>query len=730
MKKINLLVAMLMLALAMPATADEGMWLLPLLEKLNIKTMQSMGCELSADQIYSINKTSLKDAVVQFGGGCTGEVVSKEGLLLTNHHCGYSAIQKLSSVEHDYLANGFWAMSRSEELPAEGLSVTFLQSFTDVTKQIDKALAKGKTDEEKAQILRKLQDELKAKAEKENKNCRAVVSSFYGGNTYYLIVYKTYNDVRFVGAPPSSIGKFGADTDNWMWPRHTCDFSMFRIYAGKDNEPAAYSPDNVPYKSKNALEVSIKDIKDGDFSMIMGYPGTTNRFMTSSELVETRENNELSIYCRTIRQELMMKEMLADPKVKIQYASKYTSSSNAWKKWIGMNETFEKLNVQARRAADEKAFTEWVSKNNARVEKYGDALEKINGAIAGRKDASTLNRYISETVSRIEISSVAGRLASSVEQLLKAKDDKERKALTARFNATVESFYKDYSAPTDKIITAAMLKIFRDKVAKNDLIDIYQLIDSKFGGDIDAYVENLFATSVFVSKEKFMNDYQAKMAALKQEGKDESKKVILSYDNDPAVILSKSYSKKAASLRGELNKYNKQFAEGKKAYIAGTLEMRKGEAIYPDANSTMRLTYGKIASYSPKDAVVYDYYTTLDGVMEKEDPNNWEFVVPEKLKALHAAKDYGRYARPDGKMPACFIMTGDITGGNSGSPVLDSKGRLTGLAFDGNWEAMSGDIIFEPDLQRCICVDIRYVLFIVDKFGGAGYLLDEMTIVE
>lgn len=713
MKKITIVSLLALIFAIAPMRADEGMWLLPLLKKMNINTMQQMGLKLSAEEIYSINNSSIKDAIVHFGGGCTAEIISSEGLLVTNHHCGYGSIQRLSSIEHDYLADGYWAMDRSQELPAEGLTVTFLESMTDVTKDVEKVLKKARTAQDSTEAMKQLEVNLTGKAVGDNKYLRARVYSMYGGNAYYLVVSKVYNDVRFVGAPPSSIGKFGADTDNWMWPRHTGDFSMFRVYADKDNNPAPYSPDNVPYRPKQHLKISLKGIQPNDFTMIIGYPGRTNRFMTQSELVEQRDiSNAISIYIRGIRQELMMEDMLADPKVKIQYASKYSGSSNGWKKWMGMNETFAKLNVEARRAQEEKEFKEWVGKKKSRVKKYDDALDKINYAVKERAEALTIYTTLAESVGRIEIMSIASMVNSFYTTPFAT--DKEREQYLNMLDRRVAAFYKDYSLPTDRKIAKAMMKIAKERLPEDNLPSLYKEIESKFAGDIDAYVDYVFDNSIFTSDKQVFEAIAAET----------------SIKEDPAVVLANSFSAVIPPLRAKIASVQKIFDEGKKAYIAGTLEMREGEAIYPDANSTMRLTYGSVLPYSPKDAVVYNYYTTLEGVMQKEDPDNWEFIVPERLKELHKAKDYGKYAMPNGEMPVCFITNGDITGGNSGSPVLNARGELLGLAFDGNWEAMSGDIIFEPELQRCINVDIRYVLFIMDKFGGAGYLLDEMDIVK
>ncbi len=685
------------------ATADEGMWLLPLLEKMNIKAMQQMGCKLSADEIYSINHTSLKDAVVIFGGGCTGEVVSSQGLLLTNHHCGYSSIQSLSSVEHDYLTDGYWALTLGDELPVEGLTVTFLQSFTDVTKQVEKA-TKGLEGEEFDKAFSDVTARLTAPLTKADKYVSASVVSFFGGNTYYLIGYKKFKDIRFVGAPPSSIGKFGADTDNWMWPRHTCDFSVFRIYADKDGNPAEYSADNVPYTPRKALNISLKGVEEGDFTMIMGYPGRTNRFMTSSEVAQQRDvSNAIGIYCRGERQRILLEDMLSDPAIKIKYASKYSGSTNAWKKWRGMNEAFAKLDVEQRRAQEEKDFTKWVNERGSRQKKYGAALDEIDKAVAGRAPVLRVATYLRETLGNIEIMGIAGTVTSYGTEVSEAMP-------------MIERFYRNYSEPTDRKVTARMIEIYRDSVPVEFHPEMYRTIANDFGGDVKAYVDDLFEKSAFSSREKL----DAVLAG------DNAAEVL---SGDPAAKMYDSIAGVYMGLGNAMGEISKQLQKGHKDYIAGQREMKKGQAMYPDANFTMRLTYGQVKAYSPKDGVQYDYYTTLKGVMEKEDPDNWEFVVPSKLKELYSARDFGRYAREDGSLPACFIMTGDITGGNSGSPVMDADGNLVGLAFDGNWESMSGDIIFEPALQRCICVDIRYVLFIIDKFGGCSRLIDEMNII-
>ena len=716
MKKIKLLSLMLLLLPLAPVRADEGMWLLPLLEKMNSGRMTELGFEITPQEIYVLNNTSLKDAIVIFGNGCTGEIVSDQGLVFTNHHCGYAAIQQLSSVEHNYLKDGFWAMNTDEELYAEGLTVSFLESFTDVTDQVEKALKKCKGQEDMIKALDKLEGKLCKKAGCDDKFIVGRLTSFYGGNTYYFIVYKIFRDIRLVGTPPSSIGKFGADTDNWMWPRHTGDFSIFRVYADKDNNPADYSEDNVPYSPERHLRISLAGYEEGSPAMIMGYPGTTNRFMTASELAEQRERNEVAIKVRTVRQDVLMADMQADPKIMIQYASKYAGSSNGWKKWIGMNETFAKLGVQDRRAEEEVAFTEWVNAGGQeRIDRYGDALKNIDEAVAGRKADNLLAAYLRESLGSIELVNVSA-YGGMIKEALDKKDQEKKDAELASIEAALENFYKDYSMPTDKKVAVAMISLLKESIPAGELPSFYQEIDSCFGGDINAFVEDLYSKSLYTSLDKVKAAVDAAdVSAL---------------TDDPACKVLLSYIKSYNPHQQALIEYAEQFAQGKKDYIAGTLEMREGEAIYPDANFTMRLTYGTVLPYYPRDAVFYNYYTTLKGVMEKEDPSDWEFVVPDKLKELYEAKDYGRYANDKGEMPVAFISNLDITGGNSGSPIMNGRGELIGLAFDGNWESMSGDIIFEPELQRCISVDIRYVLFIIEKYGGATNLIEELDIVE
>ena len=661
MKRIFLsLAAALML---LPASrADEGMWLLPLLEKINSETMQNLGSRLTAEQIYSVNHSSIKDAVVQFGGGCTGELISGSGLLVTNHHCGYSSIQALSSEEHNYLEDGFWATSLEEEIPVPGLTVKFLQSMTDVT---------GKVRNDKAR------EKLIKKAEEENPYCNAQIVSFFNDNVQYLVVYKIYRDVRFVGAPPASLGKFGGETDNWMWPRQTCDFSMFRVYAGKNNEPASYSEDNVPLQPRQFLNISLKGVEEGDFVMVMGYPGSTQRYQTAAQLEDMLAINDIRIDARTVRQDVLWDEMRADDKVSLQYASKYASSSNGWKKWIGMRDAFAKLDVIGRQKEKEAELASWIEAKNSRVKKYGGAVSEIAAIMDMRTRDYRAYTLLNETLMKIELLQLTRSAAADP--------------------------YKDYDAEVDRKVALALVKHYLDNVDEQDRIDIDSL-----------KVEQLFRESAFTSPEK--------LAAARAEGRNLSE--------DPARILDDEIQSKAIELYSTVSDAADALREPAKTYAAALLEWTADEPNYPDANMTCRLSYGTVKGYEPRDGVVYKYYTTLKGVIEKEEPGNYEFRVPDKLKEIYAEADYGDYANDKGELVTCFLTNLDITGGNSGSPVMDADGNLVGLAFDGNWEAMSGDVIFEPELQRCICVDIRYVLLILDKFGGAGRLLDEMNIVR
>jgi len=716
MKKLFSLLISLILALNLSVKADEGMWMLPLLKKLNMGTMTELGLKLSAEEIYSINHSSIKDAIVIFGGGCTGEIVSDQGLLLTNHHCGYGRIQAHSSVEHNYLEDGFWAMSKEEELLNPGLGVTFLVKIEDVSEKINSALSDTMNEGERYRKIRDISGEIENAATEDN-HYSARVQSFFGGNYFYLMVYETYRDVRFVGAPPSSIGKYGGDTDNWMWPRHTGDFSVFRVYSGPDGKPAEFSEDNIPLKPKHYLPVSVKGVEPDDFAMVFGYPGGTQRYMTSfgiEEQLQITHPNRIKV--RGIRQELMMQDMEASEKVRIQYASKYSGSSNYWKFSIGQSESLKRLKIKQEKQEIEDKFSKWIAADPVRKEKYGEALELIQNSIEGRAEFQHSQQYLMECLLRgsevVSAAMAGGTLLAALQEEDQEKTDKAIEQIKNR----MDGFFKNYNMPTDKKINKAMFKLFAENVDSKYQPDIYKTINSKFKGDYEKFVDKMFDKSIFVSEEhltEFLNNPNAKIL-----------------EKDLAYQAASSILSKFRELRQKTSEFDMNLDKGRRLFIAGLLEMQEGEVIYPDANFTMRLTYGTVSGYDAKDAVWFNYYTTLEGVMEKEDPDNYEFIVDEKLKKLYEEKDYGRYADENGYMPVCFLTNNDITGGNSGSPVLNGNGELIGLAFDGNWEAMSGDITFEEELQRCINVDIRYVLFIMDKYAGAKNLIEEMDIME
>ena len=706
MKKIFSLLLISAFLFNFQARADEGMWILSLLNK-NYAQMKKQGFKLTPEDIYSLNRASIKDAIGKFGahgrGFCTIEIVSDKGLLLTNHHCGYGAIQAHSSVEHNYLKDGFWAKNFDAELPNPGYYVDFMVRIEDVSDKINKKLKSKMTETQRGDVIKKISKEIEEEATKNN-NHIAKVESFFNGNSYYLVVYKRYKDIRLVGTPPESIGKFGHDTDNWVWPRHTGDFSVFRVYADQNGKPAEYSEKNVPLKPKFFLPVSIKGVKKDDFTMVMGFPARTNRYMTSYGIEDRIDKNTNQIKIRGIRQEIMMEDMKNDEKIRIQYSSKFSRSSNSWKNSIGMNKGLKKLNVHARKQATENKFRNWYAQDAKLKAKFGSTLNLIKNAYKGRKGFAYASQYISETMLRgIEIIGFANRVSKMLD-----KPD--------AIKGSAKKFFKDYSKPTDKKIALAMLKLFDEDVdVKYHPAFITEEINNKLKGNFDVYVDDLYAKSIFANEAaffKFMENYDKEKL-----------------QKDPAFIAAKSVNETNNMLKAKTKKFASDLATGKRLLMAGLMEMDKNKNFYPDANFTMRLSYGKVGDYKPRNAVTYDYYTTLAGVMEKEIPGDFEFDVSPKLKELYLKKDYGRYSQ-DGKMPVCFTSNDDITGGNSGSPIMNGNGELIGLVFDGNWEAMSGDIAFETELQKCINVDIRYVLFIIDKFGGAKHLVDEMKIVE
>lgn len=713
MKLRNCILAAAAAVFTFQAQADEGMWLLQLMKQQHsIDLMKKQGLKLDADDIYNESGVSLKDAVGIFGGGCTGEIISPNGLVLTNHHCGYSAIQRHSSVEHDYLTDGFWAMRQEDELPNERLSFSFVHSITDVTDIVNADIQAGKVTETNSMTrayLNQLAQQLLEKSELKGKpGIRAQVLPFYAGNSFYLIYYKVYSDVRMVAAPPSSIGKFGGETDNWMWPRHTCDFSVFRIYADKNGEPAPYSPDNVPLSTPKYLPISLKGLNENDYAMIIGFPGSTSRYLTASEVRERMEtSNQARIDVRGVRLEVLHEAMAASDKTRIQYANKFAGSSNYWKNSIGMNEAIIDNKVLEAKTDQERQFNAFAQGKP----EYEGVVSKINAAVEKAIPVERQLDYLTEAFnSAIEFRTPI-QVMDQLKEALQQKDNAKVEELKSQLERTFTQIHnKDYDHEVDRAVAKAMLPAMSEFLNLQELPDFYQTVT-----DFDAYVDNIYDNSILANRanlDKFLK-----------------KPTVKAIDHDPSLAYMRSVQN---CLTQVINTYSSQedLTLLHKAYIRGLNEMKSPTPAYSDANFTMRLTYGNVKSYDPKDAVHYKYYTTADGVLEKEDPNDPEFVVPAKLKELILQRDYGRYAMANGALPACFLTTNDITGGNSGSPVMNGDGELIGIAFDGNWESLSGDINFDNELQRCIAVDIRYVLFIIDKLGNCQRILNEMNIIE
>ncbi|MFN3405727.1 MAG: S46 family peptidase [Cytophagaceae bacterium] len=712
-KKIPALLLIFSLLLPNFSRADEGMWL-PLLISRNYEQMQRLGFKLTAEDIYNINRSSLKDAVVNFGGFCTGEIVSPEGLILTNHHCGYESIQSHSTVQNDYLSNGFWAMNRSQELHTPGLTVTFLVRMESVTETILSSIA-GMSFEEREAKIEQLSALLESQATEGN-HYTAEVKSFFEGNEFYLFVYEVFKDVRLVGAPPSSIGKFGGDTDNWMWPRHTGDFSFFRVYAAPDGKPADYSPNNVPLKPRYHFPISLAGVKEGDFSMVMGYPGNTDRYMVSEGVRMAYEiTNPARVKIREKRLEIIKRDMDANPEVRINYAALYAQVSNYYKYFIGQNQGLKRLNVIQRKREEEQQFQQWVNADASRKSQYGNLISEYNLIYQDYRKVAAPYAYLEEAAFGPEILMYAYKLNSLYQGLVMQTAENTPAVISAARELTKEHF-KTYNAETDRKVFAALLKMYYDDVDQSFHPQVFATVKKKYKGNFNRYADFVFKNSILTSAEK-MNAFLDKPDAR-----------IL--EKDPAFssmisILGDFRTQVGPALRSVYARLD----NNNHLYLKALKEKRQNEKMYPDANFSMRVTYGNVKSYHAKDGVIYNYYTTIEGIIEKKDSTNEEFIVPAKLVELYKKKDYGRYGM-NNTLPVNFISNTDITGGNSGSPVLNARGELIGCAFDGNWEAMSGDIIFEPELQRTISVDIRYILFIVDKFAGAGHLINEMTIRE
>jgi hypothetical protein len=718
MKKFTLSISIILSVLMVKA--DEGMWLLSLLHK-NFPTMQEMGLSLSVEDIYSINNASMKDAVVIFGGGCTGEIISNKGLLLTNHHCGYGNIQSLSTPENNILAHGFWAKTHADELPCDGLTVSFFIRMEDVTDIILAELNAEMTEQQRRDTINKRNRELE-KEYGENNKYRVRIASMFNGNEYYMFIYQTYNDVRLVGVPPESIGKFGGDTDNWMWTRHTGDFSLFRVYADKDGNPAAYSKENIPLVPKWHFPISIAGIKENDFAMILGYPGSTDRFLTSYGVkMAITEKNPAIVNARNAKLMVWNEFRKSDPVIDLQYASKYARISNYWKYYIGQTQQLINNDVVAKKENIENDFRIWVRRHQ-KIE-YENVLPDLENAYKEiSKYEQFSNLYSQAIFGGPEIFSLAAQYKALYDLLQKQEKqiitDVEKKQLETRLTALqsrLESFFKDYNVQVDKATSAKLFEFFYYETKPEQRPKLFNEAVKKSKNNFSKLTEELFKKTMFVDKnamEKFLQKPDTK-----------------ALDKDLAITWYEKFLELYNQTIAHLPSYREHLNKANRLFVRGLLEMNPDKLYSSNANSQIRLTYGKVGGYPIKDGLTANYYTTLAGVMAKEDPNSREFIVPEKLKQLHKAKDYGQYAER-GQLHVNFLTDNDITGGNSGSPVINAKGQLIGCAFDGNWEAMSGDIFFEPNLQKCINVDIRYILFIIDKFGDAKHLINEMNLVK
>jgi hypothetical protein len=714
MKRISIIFvfALAFVRLYAMATPDEGMWLPMFMKDYNYEQMQKLGLKLTEEQLYDINHSSLKDAIVQLGGGfCTGEMISKDGLMLTNHHCGYQFIVNHSTEAHDYLKEGFWAMSKEEELPNEGFTVAFLVRMEDVTKMVLDSIKEGVSEATRTKAIEKTINKLK-KENSEDGKYTVSVKPFYEGNEYYMFIYAIYKDVRLVGAPPSGIGKFGGDTDNWMWPRHTGDFSLFRIYTAPDGSPATYSEDNIPLQPKHFLPVNIQGIDKGDYAMIWGYPGSTERFMTSYEVDATAQiiNPPLVHACDMILP-VMNDAMNGSSRVKLLYASNFASLSNMWKFKKGETLSLAKLKVADQKIEQEQVLQNWIQQDSARIKKYGETLSEIE-TVCGNLSQNSMKLFM------------YANMSFSISQTLmlpfttKAKPEKDEKKFTSekkeKLLAGILEYLNSTDLETEAQVMMAALKLWK-ALPVEDQPDIFYFINKNYNGDLGLFVKKMFESSLFTS-EANLNKYLQKPS-------------IKTYENDLLVKYFQSIFNVIVPQQAGYAAFSTKLGVPRRNYLAAIKEMEAEKAIYPDANSTMRVTYGQVLDYYPQEAVYYNWFTTADGILAKEIPDDPEFDVPARLKELILAKDYGKYGR-DGVLNVCFLTNNDITGGNSGSPVINANGELIGCAFDGNWEALSSNIIYNPELQRCICVDIRYVMFVIDKVGGAGYLLDEMMIVE
>ncbi|HEX2921924.1 MAG TPA: S46 family peptidase [Bacteroidales bacterium] len=700
--------------------ADEGIWIPMLIEKYNIKLMQEKGFKLSAEDIYSVNKASMKDAVVSFGGFCTGEIISDNGLLITNFHCGRDYVQMHSSLEHDYLANGFWAMSKEEELPNEDLYVTILKRMEDVTDKVLSGVNDAMDEVERNKIISQNSKAVVASAIK-GSHYQASVYQFYMGNQYFLFIEEKFTDIRLVGSPPVTIGDFGSETDNWIWPRHTGDFSLFRIYAGKDNNPSVYSQENIPYKPAYFFPVSLKGAREGDFTMVFGYPGITYEYVPSYHIEMIKDYlYPKKIEIRTKKIEIMEAGIEEDPLTRIQYYVKKAGIANAWKKWQGEILGLNRMNTVEKKKVFEKEFSEWVEKDPERIKKYGQILQSYSNEYNELRELRLVNEYTSEVFSDVESFRVAKSL-SYLTELIKSNASEESVSEAKKaIKATAEGIFKDYNKDTDRKLFAAVLELYGSNIGDKWLPDSYKRLSKISKGDFSSTSSNIYSKSVFTDEArffKFLDEY------------DESS--IKKTERDWIYLLfTESRELLDDSLLYRLDEVNLNIKKLNRSYMAAQMEYDSSQVLYPDANSTLRIAYGNVTGYKAKDAVSYDYFTTMEGIMEKDDSKIYDYDVPEKLERLYEEKDYGRYSAENGKMPVCFIANNHTTGGNSGSPVINSEGQLIGINFDRAWEGVASDMEYNPDQSRNISLDIRYALFIIDKFAGAGYLIDEMKIIE
>ena len=695
--------------------AKEGMWIPSLLQKYNIEEMSQMGFKLSAEDVYSVNHASMKDAVVLFGGGCTGGVISADGLLITNHHCGFGQIQEHSSVEHDYLTNGFWAMNISEELTNPGLTVQFLVKMEDITNKITIGVNDKMDKVTQLDTIQKNIERIKKEYTK-GTGYSADIKSLFNGNQYFVYIYEVFKDIRLVGAPPVSVGKFGGDTDNWVWPRHTGDFSLFRIYAGKDNKPAVYSPENVPYKPKKFFPINIKGLKESDFTMVFGYPGTTQRYIPSQAVdLIMNQSDPAKVAIRTVKLNIWAEQMKTSPKIRIQYAGKYVSASNSWKKWQGEVKGLQRLDAVNVKKAGEVEFKKWVAADLSRIQKYATILPDFENLYTAYLPYQAANDYYTECIQR---GSDIFTLAARFEPLETAKDDEQQLNEIKKLKEYLKGYFKDYDQKTDEMIWSALMKIYVAKVDRKFMPE--KLIEQIPDITKENYLTTIYAESILndsLKINKILNNF--------------NRKSIKRLQKDPVFALFKMIRQHYRdNVELIFKDMNSDIGIVQKKYTAALLEMNEGKRIMADANLTLRIAYGKIEGYKPADGVTFRCFTTLKGIIEKDNPDILDYNVPESLKKLYHSRDFGQYVNESGEVPVAFCASNHTTGGNSGSPVVNAKGELIGLNFDRSWEGTMSDIVYDPDQCRNIALDMRYALFIIDKFAGAGYLLKEMEIVK